>query len=48
MPDFSTAEKVCSTIRASDDVAFARGENRVLINKAANNDMLMDEDKAEQ
>ena len=46
--DFSTAQKCLDTIRASDDVEWSRGKNRVLINKAANNDPLMDEDEAER
>src|SRR5712675_555471 len=48
MPDWKTPDKVLSTIRASDDAEFGRGENRTLINKAANNEPLMPEDEAER
>lgn len=48
MPNWSDASRVLSTIRNGDDTEFARGENRVLINKAANNEPLMHEDEAER
>ena len=48
MPNFSTPQKVLATIRDSDDAERARGENRVLINRAANNEPLLDDDEAEK
>jgi hypothetical protein len=48
MPDWSTSEKVLSTVRASDEAEFGRGQNRTLINKAANNEPLMPEDEADK
>jgi hypothetical protein len=48
MPNWSTSELVSQTIRAGDQVEFARGRNRTLINKAANNDPLMDEEEAKR
>jgi hypothetical protein len=35
--NFSTAPKVLQTIRAGDNIAWVRGQNRVKINSAANN-----------
>jgi hypothetical protein len=46
--NFTEPSKVLDTLRAGDDVEFSRGANRVLINKAANNEPLMDEDEAER
>lgn len=48
MPAWDEPSKVLSTLRAGDEVAWSRAENRVQINKAANNDPLMDEDEAER
>lgn len=48
MPDWSSAQKVLETVRNGDDVAFRRGENRVLVNKMANNDPLMPPDEADR
>lgn len=45
---YSDPAKVQEVIRASDDVEQRRGENRVLINRAANNEPLMDDAQAEQ
>lgn len=46
--NWSTADKVVSTIRSGDDAEWARGQNRLLINKAANNEPLMGEDEADR
>jgi hypothetical protein len=46
MPNWTEPSKVRDTILAGDDTEFSRGKNRVLINKAANNEPLMDEDEA--
>ena len=48
MPDFSTPSKVLDTIRASDESEESRGQNRLLINRAANNDPLVEEDEAKR
>ena len=48
MPNFSEPSKVLDTIRAGDEAEFSRGENRVLINRAANNEPLFDEDEAKR
>lgn len=48
MPDWSDPSKVLSTVQAGDEVSQARGENRVLINKAANNEPLVDEEEAKR
>jgi hypothetical protein len=48
MPNWTTAEKVKATLRAGDEAEWSRGEQRTLINKAANNDPLMDEDMADR
>lgn len=48
MPNWDDPSKVISTIRAGDEAEFDRGLNRALINKAANNEPLMDEDEAER
>jgi len=47
MPQYSEASKVQDVIRASDDVEQVRGENRVLINQAANNEPLLDKAEAD-
>jgi len=46
--NFSTPEKVLETIRSGDDAELKRGRNRVLINRAANNEPLLDEDEAKR
>jgi hypothetical protein len=46
MPNFTEPDKVLQTIRNSDDAERSRGENRVLINRAANNEPLLDEEEA--
>jgi hypothetical protein len=48
MPDWTSPEKVLQTIQSGDEAESARGRNRVLINKAANNEPLMDEDEAKR
>jgi hypothetical protein len=48
MSDWSKASKCLDTIRAGDTVEYDRGKNRVLINKAANNEPLMPDDEAER
>jgi hypothetical protein len=48
MSDWTTPDKVLATIRAGDETEMARGKNRVLINKAANNEPLLDEDEAKR
>lgn len=54
MPDepkkgqYTDASKVQLVIRSSDDVEQIRGENRVLIDRAANNEPLMSDEEAEQ
>lgn len=45
---YSDAAKVQLVIRASDDVEQRRGENRTLINEAANNEPLMTDEVADQ
>ena len=48
MPNFSTPSKVLDTIRAGDEAEQSRGKNRVLINRAANNEPLVDEEEAKR
>lgn len=48
MPNFSTPDRVLSTLRAGEEVEFSRGQNRTLINKAANNEPLMDKTDADR
>jgi hypothetical protein len=48
MPDFSTPSKVLDTIRSGDEAEEDRGKNRVLINRAANNEPLVDEAEAQR
>ena len=48
MPNFSEPSKVLDVIRAGDESEEDRGSNRVLINRAANNEPLIDEDEAER
>jgi hypothetical protein len=48
MPNFSEPSKVLDVIRAGDESEEDRGKNRVLINRAANNEPLIDDDEAER
>ena len=48
MSNFSTASKIQSTIRASDDVEWSRGNNRVKINNSANCAPPLDADTAKK
>lgn len=48
MPNFDEPSKVLDTIRAGDEAEQSRGQNRVLINRAANNEPLIDEDEAKR
>ena len=48
MPNFTTASKVISTVRQSDDSEQGRGQNRVLINRAANNEPLLCKEEADK
>ena len=45
MSDWTEPTKVLDTIRSGDEVEEDRGRNRVLINRAANNEPLLDRRK---
>lgn len=48
MPNWESPEKVLQTIRSGDEAEKNRGDNRVKINKAANNEPLLEEAEADK